>query len=161
MTRKIAMMAAAAFLTVVAGPALAEDRAALKAAVERYVRHPVTQSVLDTVLSLDTTRSHVVNHMQAHGGTLRNDQVEALSLIIQQELDRIRPHMERLMITSATETYSLEEVQALIAFCDTEIGASAMSKSGRFMQIFNAGAGPQFKRLLVRLGERIEAELPE
>ena len=84
MTWKIAIMAAAAFLTAVAGPALADDRAALKAAVERYVTHPVTQSVLDSILSLDTTRSHVVNRMQAHGTTLRSDQIETLTLIIQQ-----------------------------------------------------------------------------
>lgn len=161
MTRKIAIMAAAAFLTAVSGPALADDKAALKAAVERYVRHPVTQSVLDSILSLDTTRSHVVNRMQAHGTTLRSDQIETLTLIIQQELERVRPQMERLMITSANETYSLDEIQALNAFCDTEVGARAMSKAGRFMQIFNAGASPMFKRLLVRLGTRIEAELPE
>lgn len=161
MTRMIAALAAAVFLTALVGPALADDKAALRAAVERYVRHPATQSVLDSILSLDTTRSHVVNRMQAHGTTLRGDQIETLTLIIQQELERVRPQMERLMITSANETYSLDEIQALNAFCDTEVGARAMSKAGRFMQIFNAGASPMFKRLLVRLGTRIETELLE
>ena len=161
MTRMIAALAAAVFLTALVGPALADDKAALKAAVERYVRHPATQSVLDSILSLDTTRSHVVNRMQAHGTTLGSDQIETLTLIIQQELERVRPQMERLMITSANETYSLDEIQALNVFCDTEVGARAMSKAGRFMQFFNAGASPMFKRLLVRLGTRIEAELLE
>ena len=161
MTRMIAALAAAVFLTALVGPALADDKAALRAAVERYVRHPATQSVLDSILSLDTTRAHVVNRMQAHGTTLGSDQIETLTLIIQQELERVRPQMERLMITSANETYSLDEIQALNAFCDTEVGARAMSKAGRFMQIFNAGASPMFKRLLVRLGTRIEAELLE
>ena len=161
MTRKIAMMAAAAFLTVIAGAALAEDDAALRAAAERHIRHPVTQSVMDSVLSLDTTRSHLVAQLRAQGMTLQDDHIEALSQIVQQELDRIRPQMETLMTDAAIETYSLEEMQALNAFYDTEFGASAAAKTGSFMQSFNAGAAPVFRQMLKRVADRIAAELPE
>ena len=163
MTRKFAALAAAALLSVVvASSTLAgDDDTALKTAVESYIRHPVTQSVLDDMLSLDMTRSHLVTHLQAQGTILRNDQIEVLTRIGQEELHRIRPQLDTLMINALIETYSLEEIQALNDFYETEAGESAMSKSGSFMQSFNAGFAPMFRQALERLGARIKAELPE
>lgn len=161
MTRKIAMMAVAAFLTVVAGPALADDHPALRAAVESYVRHPVTQGTLDDILSIDTLRSALVAQLQARGARLRSDQIEVVSQIAQEEFDRIRPQIETLMTKAAIETYSLEEIQAFNEFLNTDIGARAMAKAGEMMRAFTAGAGPALQQLFERLGARIEAELPK
>ena len=162
MTRKFVALAAAALLSVVASSTLAgDDDPALKAAAESYIQHPVTQQTIDSLWSIDTVRSALVAQSRAQGTELRSDQVEALTRILKEELDRLRPQFETLMTNAVIETYSLEEIQALNEFLDTNVGASAMMKSGTMMRTFNAGAAPLFQQFFERLGARIKAELPE
>ena len=158
MTRMIATLAAAVFLSLVASATLAKDDRDLKAAAESYVRHPVTQRVMDSLLSMDTMRTGLVAQLQARGTELTNDQIEALSRILMEEMDRLRPQLETLMMNAAIETYTLEEIQAFIEFYGSEFGASAMMKAGKMMRSFNAGAAPLFQQLFERLGARIDAE---
>lgn len=161
MIPKIAALAAAAFLTIVASPALAEDDQMLRAAAESYVRHPVTQHAMDSVMSMDTLRPGVVTQLQARGAELSSDQVEVVSQILLEELNRLRPQLETLMIEITIKIYTLEEIQALIEFNGSEYGASTMMKIGEMMRSFTVEATPLFQQLLERLGDRIEAELPQ
>ena len=161
MTRIISVLVATTFLAVVASSALAKDDLALRAAAESYVRHPVTQSTLDSMISMDTLRSGVVAQLQARNVELTSDQVERVSRILLEELDRLRPQLETLMIEATIETYSLEEVHAIIEFYSSEVGASAMMKIGKMMASFNQGAVPLFRQLFERLGARIGEELSE
>ncbi len=148
-------------LLAAAGPSLARDDAALKAAAEAYVHHPVTQQVIDGMWSGDTMRSFVTALSRAQGANFRRDQTEALTRIVREELDRIRPQVESLMTKAVIETFTLEEVRALNAFYDTEPGASATVKSGKILRSFNAGAAPVLMGMFKRLGERVKAEFPK
>ena len=161
MIRNVFSMLVAVFLSVVAGPAVAEDSSALRAAAESHVRHPVTQRVLDGMLSIDTLRPHLVGATQASGTQLESDQVEALTRLLKEELDRIRPELETVMVNAAIDTYTVEELQALSEFYDTALGASAMMKADRFAQSFSIGIAPLFQQLFERLDAQIEAEIAE
>ncbi len=161
MTRIIAAIAGSALLVVVASSALADDDAALKAAAKSYVGHPVTQRVVDDAISVDMLRSFIELQLQMQGTQLRDDQAEALTRIIQEELQRMRPQLEGLLTTAVSETLTLEEIQAFNDFLNTELGASVMLKSNLLMQSFAADAGPLLNQMFERLGTRLESELPE
>ena len=159
MTRTLAVLAAAAAL--LAAPARAADDAALKAAAAAYVRHPVVQRTIDGMWSADTVQAMLTAVVRAQGLALRPGQTEALTRILGEEFARIRPRFEALLADAAVETYSAAELGALVAFYDTELGASATVKSGRVMRSFNARAAPVLRGLFKRLGERVRTELAE
>ncbi len=161
MTRTLAALAAAVLLLAQAGPSLAKDDAALKAAAEAYVRHPVVQKMLDDMWSVDTMRSALVVQLQARGTKLRDDQVETLTRILHEELNSLRPRFQALMTNAVMENYALQEIRALNGFLETEVGARAMAKSGSMMRSFNAAAGPMLRGVFKRLGARVKAELPK
>lgn len=160
MTRTIAALAAAA-LMLTAGPSLARDDAALKTAAEAYVGHPVVQQMLDDMWSADTMRSALVAQLKARGAKLRNDQVEALTRIVHEELNRIRPQFEAALTSAVVANYTLGEIRALNRFLNTELGARAMAKTARTMQSFNASSVPMLRSMFERLGARVKTELPK
>ena len=161
MIRKIATIAAAALLSVVASTALAKDDPALKAAVESYIRNPVMQRTIDDLWSIDTLQSALVLQLRASGAKFREEQVEAVARLLEEELDRLRPQLMSLLTKAAIETLSLEEIQALNEFHSTSVGASATVKTGAMMRSFNADAAPLFQQLFERLGPRIKEEFSE
>lgn len=161
MTRTVAALAAVAFLLAAAGPSLARDDAALKSAAEAYVRHPAVQHMLDDTWSVETMRSAIVAQLKAHGKSLRGDQVEALTRIVHEELNRIRPQFEALLTDAVVETFALEEIRALNRFLGTELGARAMTKTGSMMRSFYARGAPLLGRMSRRIVSRVQAELPQ
>ena len=162
MIRNISLMLVAAFLSVVANPAAAEDNPALRTAAENHIRHPVTQHALDGILSIDTLRSHLVFASQASGTQLESDEVEALEALtrsLKEEFDRIRPELETLMVNAAIDTYTLDELQALNEFYDTAAGASAMMKAHIFTQSFSVGVVPLVQQMFTKLNAQSEAQI--
>lgn len=160
MTRTIAALAAVLLLAAT-GPSLAKDDAAPKAAAEAYVRHPVVQKMLDDMWSVDTMRSALLAQLKARGAKLRNDQIETLSRIVHEELNRARPRFEAVLTNAVVANYTHGEIRALNRFLNTELGARAMAKTGRTMQSFNASAAPMLRSVFERLGARMKAELPK
>ena len=113
MIRKITTLVACVFLLAATGPSLAKDEAALKAAAEIYVRHPVVSKVLDDMFSVDTMRSALVPQLMARGKKLRGDQLDSLSNILHEEMTRLRPQFETLLKKAIFGTFTLEEIQTL------------------------------------------------
>ena len=144
-----------------AKPASADDETDLRAVSEAYIQHPVMQQMLDEILSEETMRSIVAPQIQGVEGALGDDALEALIIIIAEEVARIRPKLEALMITAATQTFELDEIQALKSLLDTDAGARAMLKSGTFTQVFYANAGTVLPELYERISDRVETELLE
>lgn len=161
MIRKIATLAAAALLSVVASATVAKDDPGLEAAVEAYLRSAVMQRMMDDMWSIDTLRSMLVLQLRAQGADLRGEQIEALTRILKEELERSRPQLMSVLRRVSIETFSLDEVQALNEFYSTSIGASAVLKAGAVMRSFSAAAAPEMQRLFKRLSSRLEAEFPK
>lgn len=159
MTRMIAVLAIN--LLIIGSPAFAKDDPALKAAVEAYMQHPVTQRTLDDLLSADTMESMLTAQLQARDAKLRSDQTEVLNRIIHEEISRLRPKLEAAMANSALETYSLDEIEAFVGFLNTEIGARAMAKAGKMQRLFLSKSTPLLQQLFQRIGTRVDKELPK
>jgi len=161
MIRMIAAAAVATSLLFALGEAPAKDDTELRAAAESYIQHPITQGVLDSLTSVETMRSSLVSHLNAEGTTLSGEQIEVLIRILQEEFERIRPQFETVMTKAVIETYSLAEIQAFNEFCSSDVGASAMMKTGMLMRSFNASAAPILRQFYERLDARIDATFPE
>ena len=158
MIRTFAAAAALTALLAAAGPATGKDPA-LEAAVDAYMRHPVTQRIIDDMWSVDTMRSTLVAQLRARGANLRGDQLDTLTRIVHEELKRVRPAFETLMKDAVLEPYTLEEIGALHRFLETELGGRAMAKSGAMMRSFNAGSAPLLRGMFKRMAARLKAEL--
>jgi len=76
-----------------------------------------------------------------------------------EEMEQIRPKMETLMITAATQTFEMDELQALKDFLDSDAGARAMLKTGEFTHFVHANAGSMIQELNERISTRVEMEL--
>lgn len=146
---------------IIGNPAFSKDDPALKASVEAYIQHPVTQQTLDDLLSADTMQSLIAAQLQARNMTLRSDQTEVLTHIVYEEIKRLRPKLETAMADAALETYSLEEIQAFMDFLNTEYGAKAMVKTGKMQRVFSANSSQLLQQLFQRLGTRIDKEIPK
>ena len=127
MPRTVAAIAAATALLLTA-PAFARDDAALKAAADAYVRHPVVQQMIDGMWSGDTMRSALVAQMRARGRTLRDDRIDALTRIVREELARLSPQIWTSMVDAVVKNYTLGEIRALNRFIDTGLGTRAVAK---------------------------------
>ena len=159
MLRTISLVAV--LLLSFARPASADDEADLRALSEEYIQHPVMQQMMDELLSEETMYSMAFAHLEGIEGALAEVELEALFNIIAEEMERMRPKMEALMITAATQTFKLDEIQALKSFLDTDAGARAMLKSGTFTQVFYTSSGTMLQELYERIATRVETELLE
>lgn len=157
MLRAISLIAV--LLASFAMPASAEDAADLRELSEAYIRHPVTQQMLDEMMSDETMQAMVAAQTLGLEVTLSDESLEALIDIVWEEMEQIRPKLETLMITAATQTFEMDELQALTDFLDSDAGARAMLKTGQFTQIFLANAGTAIQELNERISTRVEAEL--
>lgn len=132
----------------------AQDDALLEAATE-FVNSPVQDKILDDMLSPEG----VMAQMGLVGGQLPPEALEKVSRIVSEELESIRPEMRQAMIEGISQTFTLEEINALNAFYSSEVGASAMAKMNPYMQRTMARLGPSFQRMQVNLASRLQAEL--
>ena len=159
MLRTICLVAV--LLLSFARPASADDEADLRAISKAYIQHPVMQQMLDELLSDETMHSMAFAQMQGSEGALAEDELEPLFSIIAEEMARMRPKMEALMVDAATQTFELDEIQALKSFLDTDAGSRAMLKSGAFTQAFYVNSGTMLQELYERIATRVETELLE
>lgn len=157
MLRTISLVAV--LLLSFAVPASADEEADLRAISEAYIQHPVMQQMLDGLLSDETMRSMAAAQTQGLEDVLSEDEIEAILTIVLEEMTRMRPKMEALMVAAATQTFELDEIQALKNFLDTDAGARAMLKSAAFTQAVYANAGSMFQELSGRISTRVEAVL--
>ncbi len=89
LTRTRAALAAA--VALLAAPVRAADEAALWAAAEVYVRHPVVQCTIDRMWSGKTMRAMLTAIARAQCLALRPGQTETLTPILGEEFAPIRP----------------------------------------------------------------------
>jgi len=141
----------AAVLAAMASVATAQSADDLRAAATRYVENPVQQQMLDDMLSPEA----MVVQMQTMAPQIPDDALQVFSTIVSEELALIRPALEAAMIEAAIATYSLEEIEALEAFYNTELGASVMGKMQGFMASFMAAIGPEMAQMQGRVAQRV------
>lgn len=153
MTRT-AIIAAAAFI---AAPALAqEDPTELQQAAESYVESPALQTALDEILSTDT----FVAQLRASGAQLDEEQIRTIATIIDEEFADVRPDLETAMTSAAADAFTLEELEALNEFYESDQGRSIAEKMQPFMQSFYQDIGPALQETQQDIAMRIQEEMP-
>ena len=163
-------LALAAAIGLAAGPMAAQDAATtdapeaaapdaeLRDAAERLVEGEATQTMMDEMLSPDV----LLKAMQAQfGDQIDEEMASRIAEIASEELSTVRPAMQEAMIEAAVETFTLEEIQAQVAFQETPEGRSVMTKMQPYMTSFYGKVGPEFQAAQTRMMERLQETMPQ
>ena len=138
---------------MLASPAYADE--ALDAATA-FINSPVQQKLLNDMLSPEM----VLAQMQANaGGALTQEQIDVLVKIVTEELNTIRPQMETAMIEGAAQAFTIDEINALNDFYNSEIGGSAMGKMTPYMQSTMGSLGPAIQSMQQNIARRAQEAL--
>ena len=145
---------AAAFLFLSLAQAAAQDD--LRVAAERYVRLPAVQQVLDFVLG----PSFLQSILAAVGDDrLDADKRDRAIAIATEEMSRARPRMEDAMIEAAADVFTREELEAMIAFYGSDVGAATLAKTPAFSQAYMASFATGLQELQITVENRIRLEI--
>ena len=143
--------------TADASEAAAPD-AELREAAQRLVEGEATQTMMDEMLSPDL----LLEAMQAQFGDQMDEEMASrIAEIASEELGEVRPAMQEAMIDAAVETFTLEEIEAQVAFQETPEGRSVMTKMQPYMTSFYGKVGPEFQAAQTRMMERLEETMPQ
>ena len=128
-------------------PVLADERQAL---AEEYVNMPEVQQMITDLFSPDVLLG------QFEAGlpdtvTLSEGQKLRIGTVLSDALNDLRPKIESVMIESSADTFTTEELVALIDFYRSEHGAAVMSKMQPFMQRSMSELGPVMRQLQVEI----------
>lgn len=140
------------FLSIL--PATAQDD--VRAAAERYVYLPETQSLISDILG----PAFMDPLLTAFGGnSLTAEHRQIAVKISAEEMTKFRPKMEAAMIDAAAEIFSKDELDSLISFYSSPAGASAMKKMIPFNSAYLGKVGADIRALGGVIETRISTEL--
>ena len=133
-----------------------DEAAAEKLALaERYLTMPAIQKMNDDIYG----GSVIDAMMAAQGDSLPKEAQEKLGTILREEFAKMRPGLEKSMIEAASEIFTVEELEAMIAFYDTPEGASVAAKTAPFMQKTMVIAEPLVEEFQSALVQRLMTEM--
>lgn len=147
-------LAAVGLSIALALPTHADDEALRDAALS-YINSDAQQKAMDQMLSAD----QIMGMMRAQVPGATEEQLSAVSKIVEQELGTIREKMEAAMVDAAVDTFSLEEIKALDEFYRSDIGSSVMIKMPVFMQSSMGALGPDMVAMQGRIQSRVLKEV--
>lgn len=114
----------------------------------RYLGLPAIQEMNDQLYG-----GNALDSMLSMQEGLPQEVRAAMSRILREEFAKLRPGLEAAMVETAAQTFTKEELEALIAFYETPEGASVARKTAPFSQrVFaNFGEGmEEFQQTVVR-----------
>lgn len=129
----------------------------LRRAAEAYVNSDSQQQLMDQMLSPEVVEAQ----LQAQYPRMGDDDRRELVKIAVDELAAMRSEMERVMIDSAIEVFTVDELQALTEFYASETGKSIATKMQPFMQITFGKIAPAMQKAQAQIGLRIQKYLQE
>ncbi|MGB3503590.1 MAG: hypothetical protein WBA44_18355 [Mesorhizobium sp.] len=132
-------------------PALSQDDN--RAMAEKYIRLPAMQIMLDTLLGpgfIDPLMTQMIG-----SNPISAEKRAELVKITTEELASIRSKMEAALIDSAAETYTAEELDALILFNSSPVAVSIMSKLQPFNSAYLGRIGSEMQAMQARMNERV------
>jgi len=142
---------------VMAFPAASQDNRAL---AQQYVELPTVQKMMDDLFAPEALAGGVLAQLPP-GMQVSQDQATRLGETMAKSMASLRPRMVELMITGSAATFSAAELEALIAFYQSEHGAEIMAKMPVLMQSTMQQMAPNIQALQMELGPQIEAILRE
>ena len=147
------MLCGLALSLMLSGASHAQD-GALRAAAQEYLENPVTQQLMDDMMSADM----VMMQMRASLPDMPPEDLQKASRIIEEALSSVRGDMEAAMVEAATASFTLQELTALNEFYSSREGASAMTKMQPFMADYIQRVSPAIQQMQMQIMRRMAEE---
>lgn len=147
----------AAAFALLATPTFAQDTTAL---AQDYVDLPAVQSMITAMFSPETMGEQMANSLPP-SITLSPAQQTRIGEVMSAAMNKMRPRLEELMVSGSAETFTAAELDAMIAFYQTEHGAAILTKSAPFMTKVMGALAPEMQALQTEVGPEINKILQE
>ncbi len=116
------------------------------ALARQYVSMPEVRQPMTDMFSPKAVGAQVAASLPP-GVKLTDDQIARIGTLMSNALNNLRPRLEELMISGSAETFSTDELQALIDFYRSEHGATIMTKMTPFMTNVMVKLGPEMQAM--------------
>ncbi|MEP5729011.1 MAG: DUF2059 domain-containing protein [Sulfitobacter sp.] len=154
MMRRFGFAAAFALLSL---PVSAQDTNVL---AQEYVNMPEVQNMITEMFSARSMGAQVKASLPPNV-TIADEQEQKIGELMSAAMAEIRPKMQDLMVTSSAEIFTAPELEALIAFYQSEHGAAIMSKTQPMFARIMATLAPDMQALQTRVGPELLKILQE
>ncbi|WP_298858220.1 DUF2059 domain-containing protein [uncultured Sulfitobacter sp.] len=144
------MINAAAFV-LLATPLFAQDTQELAL---QYSQMPEIQKMMDEMFSPASMSAQLAASLPP-GTKMTTSQKTRIGEIMSKALGGLRPRLEEIMVASSAETFSADELKALIAFYSSEHGASVMTKMSPFMASVMGSLAPEMQAAQAKMAPQI------
>ena len=141
----------AAAFALLSAPAFAQDTLTL---ATEYTNMPQVQNMITSMFSPETMGKQVALGLPP-SITLTDDQQNQIGEVMSEAMNDLRPRLEELMTSSTAETFSVDELQALIDFYGSEHGANIMTKMQPLMTSVMGQLAPEMQALQAKVGPDI------
>lgn len=142
-------------LGLLTAPAFAQGTTEL---AKQYVNMPEVQNMITEMFSPTAMGNQIAARLPA-GMALSEVKKQQIGLIMSAAMNDLRPNLEESMISTSSEMFSADELQALIEFYSSEYGASVMMKMTPFMAKVMGQLQPEIQALQRRVAPEIEKVL--
>lgn len=126
-------------------------------AAQRYIETPAVQDMMNEMFSPDAVKAMQASLVPA--GSSTEAQREAAATIISEELKGVLPELERVMVNATAESFTLVEIEALVAFYGSPEGRSIMKKFQPYMQQSFRQLGPVLQVMQQTIVRRVREEV--
>jgi hypothetical protein len=130
---------ALALSCLVAGSATAQD---INDLAREYMGLPAVQEMMTDMFSPGTMGQQFVNSLPP-GMSPSDEQVAQIGVILSEAMGEVRPDMESLMERQSAVVFTEAELQAMIDFYGSDIGASILKKNTSFFTATMAELNPK------------------
>ena len=137
-------------------PRAAPAQTAPEALVREYAGLPAVQAMMAAMFSPETSAAQLAATLPP-GISLSDDQLARIGTILSAEMISFQPRLEVLMIEGMMQAFTEEEVQAMIDFYSSPVGASILLKTQPMFTSIMAQMGPEIQaRMLGRQAEILQ-----
>lgn len=133
-----------------AAPAAAQD---IEALAEDYVNLPANQRMITEMFSTEAMAAQFATGLPP-GVTLTDAQRAEVGELLSGVLTDMRPEIEAAMVEASADQFTQAELEALIGFYSSDVGASVLVKMQPYFQDYMADIQPGMMN-------RIQSVLPE
>ena len=142
------MRALSLALALICTPFVTAAQPAPEALVREYAALPAVQQMMADMFSPEASAAQLAATLPP-GIDLTDDQLAEVGRIISEELIDFQPRMEVMMITAMIETFTEEEVQAMVDFYASDVGASILLKTQPMFTNMMTELGPEMQERMV------------
>ncbi len=140
-------MRALAFATALALSPLAATAQSVEELARDYAALPAVQEMMSAMFSPEASAAQIAATLPP-GMELTEQQLTDLGTLLSEELIDFQPRLEVLMIEGMINTFTVEEMQAMIEFYSSDVGRSILVQTQ-----------PMFTSIMTQLAPEMQARM--